>query len=145
MSDFITTLKDKERELRGELELTPIFKKWESVRSTISLFEEGQMGDINVTKPLVLTNPRNGRKIPTEYNTDLTWRERVLFIVNELDKPSIVEIIAKFRSYGASETDAFLEKRISTMASALKREGYLDATYSGKKAFYFIKAEVNEK
>lgn len=133
MEDFITTLKNKEQELLYELQQSPLYKQWDSIRNTIKLFE-------TQTQSVAHTRAKGYvPAIPTEYTDRLTWKEKILYVLSIIEQGYISDIIAQLKHLGATETDLFLEKRISTMASSLKTQNALDVKYDGKKAIYFLK------
>ena len=131
---ILKPLREKERELRSKLEANPLFKQWEGIQSTISLFQNGEM--VNGSKPA----SGNGLDVPLEFSQDLSWNRKVLFALSKIKTGFITDIIEELKRHGAKEDDDFLAKRISTMASKLKTEhGLIGSKKVGKKAKYFIK------
>jgi hypothetical protein len=132
MDEFLKTLRTKERELELELSLNPLFKKLEGIRSTIALFESGEVENGQQPKSQ-LTD------VPLEYSDQLSWRQRLLFVVNKLKNPYSSEIIAELKKLGAKENDEFLIKRVGVMLSSMKKKRLLGVRTVGNKFKYFIK------
>ena len=107
-NNTIIDLKRKEKEIYQELQTLNLFKQWESLKSTIGLFE-----NINTVQRATKEN------IPTEYATTLTWGDKVLFAVNRIEEgfvPDIADELLKFEPGMDKET---IIKRISGMVSLL--------------------------
>ncbi len=130
MDDVLNTLQEKEKELRAQLEQTPIFIQWESLKRTISLFENGQSANGGGKKKLVP---------PSVYTNELTWNEKLLYVINARQNAFIADIISDLKRLGQQGTDDFLQKRVSTIASALKTRKVLGSKTVGGKEKYFIR------
>ncbi|MHB8261779.1 MAG: hypothetical protein ACYDCN_14505 [Bacteroidia bacterium] len=94
-NNTITDLENKEKEVYKELQNSTLFKQWESLKTTIQLFKKSD----SVFVPI-----KSDENIPTEYNTDLTWAEKVLFALNRINEgfpEDITNEILKFET----ETD----------------------------------------
>ncbi len=133
MDDFLKTLIQKEKELRLELEQTPLFKQWEGIKTTIALFQNGH--------EQAATNEESKPKIPKTYNdSELTWKEKVLFALSKIGEGSVADMVVELKKLGAKEKDDFLTKRVGITVSNLKvKDGVVDAKMDGKKGVYFIK------
>lgn len=134
-------LLELEKELRRKLEENPLFIQWNSLKTTIGLLENG-VPTSAITPAATIGAQKvygGGIAIPVSYSEKLTWREKILFALYILKQGTVHEIIAELKKNGVNETDEFLQKRVSTMASAMKSDNILDATFVGNKAKYFIK------
>lgn len=136
MDDFLKTLIEKEKEFRAKLEQTPLFKQWEGLKTTISVFENGSLtngSEHSTSKGLV---------IPTVYSDDLSWSKKILFALGQLNAGFVSDIIAELRKNGVKESDEFMTKRISTTASSMKKKKILGSKSVGIKEKYFIKVKA---
>ena len=140
MEDVLKSLKVIEKQLRENLEKLPLYKQWDSVCVAISNFENPNNYSKDtkigvVVKSVINRKPLN---IPFAYSDELTWRDKMLFALNDTVEGSIKDIKNVLLKNGSTDSEDAIEKRVSTTASAMKREGILDAKYEGKKAKYFI-------
>lgn len=126
---LILTLKEKEKELLNELKESAIYKKWESVKTTISMFEGNNLKAIE--------NSLFNNEIEDDiiYDENLTWKQKVLYALNKLDgkagyKSDIIKELQKVDKN--SEVD--LEKRVGVTISVLLKNKTLHIIQkSGKK------------
>lgn len=132
MNEFLTVLKAKEKELEAQLSQNSIFKQLEGVRTTIALFQNGTSE--NGHEPTLQTI-----KIPAEYSSDLTWKERVLFVLNKLNTAYVSQIVEELKRLGAKDSEEALSKRVGVTVSAMKKKKILGVKWVGKKGEYFIK------
>ena len=140
MDDFLKTLHDKEKELRLELEQTSIFKKWEGVKTTIALFENGQSsnGVSNNPQPGI-QQPATRVAIPKAYHNDeLTWNEKVIFALSKLGEGSVADIVDFLKKQGAPEDVEFLTKRVGVTASKLNVNEKINSRLEGRKGIYSL-------
>lgn len=128
--NFLKVLIEKEKQLQKELEGNPIFKQLETVRHTIAMFSN----TISSNKSTQI----KAIQIPDIYNPSDAWGKRILFVIKQLGKPYISEIIKELRRLGVTEDDKWLNKRVSVMVNQLKRAGNIDVEMNGKRGKYFI-------
>lgn len=132
MDEVLKKLHQKEKELREQLEQTPVFKQWESVRTTISLFASGE--DTNGHS----SNGENGAsEIPKAYTDELTWKQRVLFVLSKIRSGYVEDLARELIKVGMDDTEENISKRVSTTASNLPTD-LVGKQKIGKKVKYFI-------
>ena len=92
MDNELKILKEVEAGLYAKLKANPTFIQLESLRRTIATFENGgtQLSFLNNS---VETGVRKTKTpIPAVYDPEqLTWKERVIYIVNSLGTPGVAE------------------------------------------------------
>lgn len=139
MDDFLKTLKDKEKELQAKLAADPTFQQLESIRQTITTFQ----GTPKIAEIQSIRIPTGKVKIPKLYDSEeLTWKEKILFVINKLGQALTSEIVSELGELGEADgkETGFLNKRVSVMLSAMKnQDGIIDSRSEGKKSVYFIK------
>jgi hypothetical protein len=136
MDEFLNSLRIKEKELLEKLEGSPVFRRLESLRNTITQFEGN--GDIS---------SKNGHTIETGVQSvaiydpvNFSWRERILFVIGKLGSAGIAEIISEIQKLEPNVyTKQFLDKRVGVTVSQLKKKGTLGVKVVNKKNKYFIK------
>jgi hypothetical protein len=152
MDNYISTLKNIERELVAELQKQPIFIKLESLRKTIKDFE-GNNGfgvEANIVLPTIgmsVELPRQyagyGEKrmeVPLKYDPEkLTWRERVIYVVNGKPMIGLGDIITEIGQREPRLEKKFLTKRIGVTVSTLKTDGCLDVKSEDGRYKYFVR------
>ena len=131
MDENIKKLKEIEKELELKLKKNPVFIQLEGIRKTIALFQTG--------------NSENGSQfaskveIPKSYDDEnLTWKAKVLFALNKIERGFVSDIVIQLKKLGAKEDDEFLTKRVGVTISNLKADGIIDGEIIGKKGSYFI-------
>lgn len=131
MDENLKKLLEIEKVLISELEQNPVFIKLESLRSTISSFQNGhsETGAQSTLRPI----------IPSSYDNELTWNQKILFIVNKQKNAFVSDIVAEMIKLGAKQDKIFLTKRVSVLASNMKKKKILGAKAVGKKFKFFIK------
>lgn len=132
MVDNPKSVKSLEEKLRKELDKIPAFNQWLSVKTTLDLLENGTMS--NGVKSM----PRNGFEMPDKFSEDLTWRQKVMFAVFDINSGFIADIVDQLKKLGAKQGDDFLYKRVSITASKLREDGFLRRKKEGKLVKYFI-------
>lgn len=132
MDEVLKRLRDKEKELEEVLSQNPDFINLESLRVTISLFENGSSENSHQTASQL-------NDIPISYNGQLSWRERLLFVINKLKSAFASEIIVELKRLGETQTDEFLNKRVGVMLSSMKKKRIIGVRTVDKKFKYFIK------
>jgi len=116
MDDFLKSLKSKEKELEAKLGKSPLFIQLESLRKTIAAFESGNGHVIEMTQNTVYA-------IPNTYNPEqLTWKERVMFVLQKLGEVGVAEVISEINRLEPSHPKSFLDKRVGVTISQLKQE-----------------------
>lgn len=98
-NSILNDLKTKEKELYNQLQSSMLFKQWEGLKSTILLYE----------KPAndILQVEYNNENIPTEYDSNLTWADKVLFGLSRIKEgfpEDITNEIMKFETVMDSDT-----------------------------------------
>ncbi len=140
MSDILTPLREKEKELRAELERTPLFRQLEALRATISLFE----GKEHIqSHRVVIINPNakfagGGFGISDHYSSEMTWNEKVFYALSKLGESTVSGIVEYLKMQGAVEDEEFLKKRIGVIASKLNVTGKIRMRAEGRKGFYSL-------
>lgn len=133
---YLTDLQKMEEKLRASLEKSPVFKRWDSLKKTIDVFQNGE--EITNELSIVAVKKSPTIEIPSTYTNDLTWQKRILFAIKSIEKGFISEIADELLRLGSPETKEAIEKRVSTITSAMKRDKILGANFFGKRAQYFI-------
>ena len=136
MDDFLKSLKSKERELIAELEASPLFRQLESLRKTITAFENN--GSI-VNNNAQLNNAAS-TSAPQIYDREnFTWKQRVLFVIGKLVNAGVADIITEIQKLEPNEyTKGWLDKRVGVTVSQLKKEEKIGIKRINKKNKYFI-------
>jgi hypothetical protein len=116
--NFLDTLKEKEREVFNELKKTPLYKQWEGIKTTISLFEGKDTA--GVTEADLIQETPN-----IEYDPNFTWAEKVLYGVSKIGSGFVPDIIKEIKKVDPDEDDELMEKRVGNMVSVLISKGKL--------------------
>lgn len=139
MDNELKILKEVEAGLYAKLQANPIFIQLESLRKTIATFENG-----SIQQPAILTMPETEIKktkttIPAVYDPEqLTWKERVIYIVNSLNKPGVAEVLKEMQKLEPSVDKKFMTKRVSVTITQLKADGKLSVERVNKKGKYSV-------
>lgn len=77
--------------------------------------------------------------IPDEYNKDLlTWEQRCVYILNELGKATVEDVINKLKVYEPDVSDTTAKNVVTNKLSKLNRTGRIKADKTGKKYIYYM-------
>lgn len=123
--DFIKTLLQKEDVL---------LKQLEGLRTTISLFRGDGFVSQNGNN-----DTRINEDIPSVFSEAMTWNAKVLFAVNKLGHAFVTDIVDELKKFMPDTDKDFLLKRVTTVASTLKKGGKLKAKAVGIRSKYSIK------
>lgn len=138
MNNSLVLLKEIERDLVAKLEGLPLFIQLESLRKTIATFEVNGY-KVDHTHETVVKPKLKPAIIPTSYNAaNLTWKEKVLYVIKKLGTGSMVEIVKEFETLEPKQTTAFLYKRVGVTLTRLKKDKVIQAKQEGKKSRYYI-------
>ena len=125
---FLSTLKEKEKELQDQLE---------ALRTTIKMFEKpGLIVGATEAKPLEMG--LDNKQIPKSIDEALTWNSKILFALGNIGSGVVQDIVDELRKY-LDEDEAVLFKKITGYASTLKKNKVLGAKPYGNKFKYYIK------
>ena len=81
----------------------------------------------------------NAIEIPSEYDKDvLTWEQRCIYILNELGKATVEDVIKKVRKYQPEVSEKTAKNVVTNKLSKLNRTQRINADKSGKKYIYYM-------
>jgi len=147
MDEFIKTLLVKEKELRQELERTPIFKQWEGVRNTIQLFANGHTAEYLAMDESLIGSKKNKQNdeeggdplfAPTVYSEAETWRQKIVFAIRQLKQSGTTDIVTYLKKQGETMDEDKLLKRVGVTVSRLKSDGDIKCKLEGKRGIYSL-------
>ncbi len=124
--EFIATLQKKEQELSKQLD---------SIRTTITLFQNGNSENGHTAESSETIAKPN---IPSNYSDDFTWNEKVLYALGRIKNGFVPDIVKELQKV-SKDDETLLLKRITVIASNLKKNGILGGKAHGRKLKYFIK------
>ncbi|MBS1917587.1 MAG: hypothetical protein JST87_15055 [Bacteroidetes bacterium] len=139
MEDNLKALLEIEKNLEFQLKQNPIFVRLESIRETIKIFKNGHSVNgkdsiARIVEPIVITTTT----IPDKYDTDLTWKKKVVYVLKIIGKGYISDIVKELKKLGEKESDEWLTKRVGITISHLRTEGTVKAKFIGKKGEYWL-------
>lgn len=131
---FITTLKQKEKELDSELKKSPVYKQLLAIRETIKSFEESPMkqetGD-RIEEPAISYNG---------YDSSSTWENKILYVLNNIKKGTVIQITGELEKIDKSLDQERLKKRVTVTCSWLLKESVIKKVgKEGKNFIYALK------
>lgn len=86
--------------------------------------------DISAIKPI---------EIPSKYDKNvLTWEQRCVFILNELGKATVEDVIKKLKEYQPEVSNLTAKNVVTNKLSKLNRTKKINADKSGKKYIYYL-------
>jgi hypothetical protein len=85
------------------------------------------------------TNNGEPIEIPASYDKNvLTWEQRCIFLLNELGKATVEDLISKLKEYQPDVPDKTAKNVVTNKLSKLNRTHKIRADKSGKKYVYYI-------
>lgn len=153
MSTDLDILRGIESKLMGKLNLNPTFIQLESIRQAMKAFDNGGKDvDIStsITKekvssqiPSPNSNVLKSVRVPLAYDkNNLTWKDRVIFVVDSLGKPGVAEIITEIMRLENSRDKKFITKRVSVTITQLKGDEKIGSEKVDGKGKYYINKEI---
>ena len=122
MDEHLIKLMEIEATLVTELQALPQFRKLESIRKTIGEFQS-MSGTVKAPDlPLIKNN-----SIATYDPCTMTWRDRVMYLLNRDGDLPISVIIKSIDKLEPSHGKDFLNKRIAVTVSQMKSKGEIIA------------------
>lgn len=133
MDQHLDTLKRMEKELRQQLELSPIFAKWKQITHTIEVFsKESEVAEEDDEESDIFP-------VPDSYSIDmLTWRQKVKFAVAKLGECTVNQMVEFLQKQGEKMTKDKLIKRVGVTASKLSKDGNIKLRLVGRKGLYSL-------
>jgi len=78
-------------------------------------------------------------EIPPKYDKEvLTWEQRCIYILNELGKATVEDVIKKLKKYQPEISDITAKNVVTNKLSKLNRSNRIKADKSGKKYIYYM-------
>lgn len=123
---FISTLLEKESLLSKQLE---------AVRTTMTLFQNGTSANG------IEEHETNEHKteVPKTYEDAITWNGKILFALSKIQSGFVQDIVVELLKHSKDIDSETLFKKITGLASVLKKKKVLGAKSVGNKYKYFIK------
>lgn len=121
-SSFLVTLQEKERELDSQLE---------AVRTTIKIFQNGH--------PVSVPEGVKINTIPKNYEEAQTWNSKIVFALSKIQSGFVQDIVNELLKYSKEIDEKTLFKKVTTLASVLKKKKVLGGKLFGNKMKYFIR------
>ena len=128
----IAVLNNRKKELEEEYRL-----KIKEIDNVIS----GLRGDNTIESTNKKTSEKKHLQIPSNYDSNLSWDEKTLFVLSKLNEGFVTDLADKLCSIDDSFTKEQASRNITLSASRLydKGNGVIDAKKFGKKYKYFLK------
>lgn len=120
---FISTLLEKEILLNKQIE---------AIRTTITLFQNGNPIEEHETSELKI-------EVPKTFEDAITWNSKILFALSKIQSGFVQDITDELMKHSKDVNSETLFKKITGLASILKKKNVLGAKQIGNKYKYFIK------
>lgn len=109
--EFIDTLRAKEKDILRSLKETSLFKQWESIKTTIAMFEGNSSPAVSESDLLNMATPR-------EYDQNFTWAEKILYAVDVLGSGFVADLVKEIAKHD-EEDEGTIHARISGVISQM--------------------------
>lgn len=120
-------------ELKKDLEaVRRLRSKYSSGYSTTEekIISSSSSNNVSSIKPI---------EVPSKYDKDvLTWEQRCVYVLNELGKATVEDVIKKVKEYQPEVSDLTAKNVVTNKLSKLNRTGKINADKSGKKYIYYM-------
>lgn len=139
MDQHLDTLRKMERDLRQQLELSPIFTKWKQITQTIEVFANGNGLQVKANDPEEEEEDEDSLPIPDTYSIDdMTWRQKIKFAIKKLGECSVADMVKFLQKQGETMEEDKLIKRVGVTASRLNKDEKIKSRLIGRKGMYSL-------
>ena len=135
-----------EEELEIQSQMDELKRDLESLRRLRSKYSKNKVSHPIMQKVSTTKVPtanvevtRTPITVPDSYDRELlTWVQRCIFVLNELGRATVEDVVEKVREYEPDVTYTTAKNVVTNKLSKLNREGQIKADKTAKKYVYYM-------